>query len=178
MGDRWIVSDYRFHQHTSVRSALLERDRLRALHPEKKYRAHRIKTTLQQANSGPYIRQLEARVKELEAQITVPIVVQGSELAAMAVDAYHAVASREIGALNEALELRTSQLVCEQAEVLRLKSIYETDSRADPAPDEISEKVAGIGGPCPCFPLYGLPGDDDSHHKGGACQCFPDRAHA
>lgn len=156
MGDKWIVSDHRFYEHKSARSALTERDRLRALHPEKKFRVHRIKTTLQQSNSGPYIRELEARIKMLEIER----------------EALVTVSLRTVmdGALKEfdARRNLVGELAAAKARIAELEVSFRLIAASD-AEHERPE----LTGPCACFPHWPDVRPEDQSDKPDPCACFP-----
>lgn len=55
MADRWIVSAWKFKEHSTLEAAEKEVERLRTLAPKKTFVVHRKKTTLQASNAGALI---------------------------------------------------------------------------------------------------------------------------
>ena len=69
MADKWIVSNYHFHQHKSREAAEAELQRLSEKLPKKRFRIYRLKTALEPSGSRQRIEELEAENARLRAMV-------------------------------------------------------------------------------------------------------------
>lgn len=71
MADRWIVSAWKFKEHSTLEAAEKEVERLRTLAPKKTFVVHRKKTTLQASNAGAMIAGLRQSLRFFAERLDV-----------------------------------------------------------------------------------------------------------
>lgn len=64
MADRFIVTSYRFKQHTTLAEAQDKANALRAKHPDKTFRIHRVKTHLNAGSWNELMRFVKGNLDE------------------------------------------------------------------------------------------------------------------